>query len=222
MTKEEILQVCNWDLDKAKEMFNWLGIADDVPVCPILAGAVAPQPGMAHKSFVLFKDGSRSYEPVSTCLENIKGIFIWTAAGRYVGVFPKYKECQMLADGKERNWKAKELEEYEALQVTPEQAIIETRDLAKLRSEAALFVQEMVGKNGFIPEPLTLTSVMAQRDEINRFAKRICGADILEKQSAWSVVRSYTYRAWSFLGYSGYVYNYGLCYSGLTVPCVLA
>lgn len=227
MTREEIFKVCNYDLAKAKEADQWLNpepvqIQQPVVNTPVVGCGGVDLPDVCLK----LKDGSYVTDPADLKkkikLNQVDYIVVRNLAGRNIGIVPKYKQCQLLADGKEDDWKAKGIDrEVDALFVTPEQAQEMTQSLFDLDSEAAKFVRS-VRENAFIPDLCTLIAIEHLVDQINAFAARIDGADLLDgKTNAWSVVRYDAYSAWYFYGRGGYVSGYGLCYSYLAVPCVL-
>ena len=151
-------------------------------------------------------------------LDAIKGIAIPRIAGATILVYPKYKECELLAYERRNDWKEPEHTEIEALLEDTDKSKERTDALLELDSPAAKFVRD-IGKQYNIPSLLTAGTIKKYCREINTLAKQIEGADILPKGSyLLSCLRNNAYTAWRANGYYGFFSSSYMYYSNVVVP----
>lgn len=160
------------------------------------------------KAKIIFKEGREG----EMTIDAIKGIAIPRIDGAIILVYPKYKECELLAYERRYDWKEPEHTEIEALLEDTDKSKERTDALLKLDSPAAKFVRG-IGKQFNIPSLLTAGTIKKYCKEINTLAKQIEGADVLPEGSyLWSCLRYSASYAWYAYGGGGffcfsYMYN---------------
>ena len=157
-------------------------------------------------------------------LECIEGIEIDLLNGQKALIYPKYSNEELL-DPKDRDrWLDAGISETAALRLRDNQAA--TAALLEAKSPAARFVtkftSERFGRFG-LPTLLAAMEITEQEGEIDKLAREIDGADLLEdfSCSVWSCSRCGPYGGWNANGSNGYAGNYNLYASYLAVPLVL-
>ena len=215
MTKEEILNKCNFNLKQAQEIHSWLY----PEVAEKSETAVEELPDV----YLILRNNEKVFSPKDFKLEDIKCIAFKTLRGDYVGVYPKYKECTWLPN--DRECPLPKMSEVEALFMTPQQAVGNTFELAIRDSEAAQYVRDLVCNtkvDAFLPDLTTLISFYKHRSEINAFAEKISDTDQFDSGSnAWSSCRNDSDNAWGYNGSYGFCYSDYFCSSYLAIPCML-
>ena len=136
---------------------------------------------------------------------------------------PKYSNEELL-DPKDRDrWLDAGISEIAALRLMDNQAA--TAALLEAESPAARFVtkftSERFGRFG-LPTLLAAMEITEQEGEIDKLAREIDGADLLEdfSCSVWSCSRCGPYGGWRAVGAVGCA-AYSLYFSYLAVPLVL-
>ena len=169
---------------------------------------------------IIYKDGCDGQRR----LGSIEGIEIDLLNGQKALIYPKYSNEEFL-DLKDRDrWLDAGISEIAALRLRDNQAA--TAALLEAGSPAARFVtkftSERFGRFG-LPTLLAAMEITEQEGEIDKLAREIDGADLLEdfSCSVWSCFRCGPYGGWFAYGFNGYAYFYSLCYSNLAVPLVL-
>ena len=166
------------------------------------------------KAKIIFKEGRES----EMTIDAIKGIAIQRIDGATILVYPKYKECKLLAYERRHDWKEPEHTEIEALLEDTDKSKERTDALLELDSPAAKFVRS-IGEQFNIPSLLTAGTIKKHCKEINTLAEQIEGADILPRGSClWSCLRLNASYAWSAFGYLGFFYYYGMYSTCVVVP----
>lgn len=166
------------------------------------------------KAKIIFKEGREG----EMTIDAIKGIAIPRIDGATILVYPKYKECELLAYGRRYDWKEPEYTEIEALLEDTDKSKERTDALLELDSPAAKFVRG-IGKQFNIPSLLTAGTIKKYCKEINTLAKQIEGADVLPGGSGlWSCLRVYAYRACYAYGGYGFFGSYRMCGACVVVP----
>lgn len=169
---------------------------------------------------IIYKDGCEG----QSRLECIEGIEIDLLNGQKALIYPKYRNEELL-DPKDRDmWLDAGISETAALRLRDNQAA--TAALLEAESPAARFVtkftSERFGRFG-LPTLLAAMEITEQESEIDKLAREIDGADLLEdfSSSVWSCSRYNPSVGWYANGNNGYA-NYDiLYYSRLAVPLVL-
>ena len=169
---------------------------------------------------IIYKDGCESQNR----LECIEGIEIDLLNGQKALIYPKYRN-EALLDPKDRDrWLDAGISETAALRLRDNQAA--TAALLEAESPAARFVtkftSERFGRFG-LPTLLAAMEITEQEGEIDKLAREIDGADLLEdfSCSVWSCSRCGPYGGWCAVGAVGCA-GYGVLYgSNLAVPLVL-
>lgn len=156
-------------------------------------------------------------------LECIDGIEINMLNGQCALIYPKYAELPLLDKHRIDDWKAKTMTEIEALKV--EDSASATDELLALDSSAAKFVRQFksdVYGHFNLPTLLAAMEIAHQREDINKLAKTIEGAELLREGVSVSSCSRYdrNYR-WIAVGNNIYAVNYGLNNSVACVPLVL-
>ena len=161
-------------------------------------------------------------------LDEIEGIEVSLNDGHKALVYPKYAKCQMI-----RN--LFDLEDWNAVEMTKEEALSSSGDkendeLYRINSPAAKYVSQFLtsdfGKRN-IPTLAVAKAIVNQMTAIDTQAKKIEGADLLEKNllyscsNVWSCSRSgericYTAKSDGYILSQHVTITYNLC-----VPCVL-
>ena len=169
---------------------------------------------------IIYKDGCEGQNR----LECIEGIEIDLLNGQKALIYPKYSNEELL-DLKDRDrWLDAGISEIAALRLMDNQAA--TAALLEAESPAARFVtkftSERFGRFG-LPTLLAAMEITEQEGEIDKLAREIDGADLLEdfSCSVWSCSRCAPYGGWCANGNGGYAYSGNLFNSNLAVPLVL-
>lgn len=169
---------------------------------------------------IIYKDGCDGHRR----LESIEGIEIDLLNGQKALIYPKYSNEELL-DPKDRDrWLDAGISETAALRLRDNQAA--TAALLEAESPAARFVtkftSERFGRFG-LPTLLAAMEITEQEGEIDKLAREIDGADLLEdfSSSVWSCSRCNPNYGWIASGNSGYAYGYILDIRSVAAPLVL-
>lgn len=169
---------------------------------------------------IIYKKGKKG-KPRLECIE---GIEIDLLNGQCALIYPKYADAPLL--GKERidDWGEKPMTEIEALKV--ENSASATDELLALDSSAAKFVRQFksdVYGQFNLPTLLSAMELQDQKNDIDKLAETIDGADLLRdfNSGVWSCSRySSENYGWIAVDYVGFVYYY-LYSSYLVVPTIV-
>lgn len=169
---------------------------------------------------IIYKDGSEGQNR----LECIEGIEIDLLNGQKALIYPKYSNEELL-DPKDRDrWLDAGISETAALRLRDNQAA--TAALLEAESPAARFVtkfsSEKFGRFG-LPTLLAAMEITEQEGEIDKLAREIDGADLLEdfSSSVWSCSRCKPGFGWIASGSSGYAGGYYLNIRSVAAPLIL-
>lgn len=180
---------------------------------------------MSKKDFlimarIIYKNGCEGQNR----LECIEGIEIDLLNGQKALIYPKYSNKELL-DPKDRDrWLDAGISETAALRLRDNQAA--TAALLEAKSPAARFVtkftSERFGRFG-LPTLLAAMEITEQKGEIDKLAREIDGADLLEdfSSSVWSCSRCNPNYGWVAGGSSGYAYGYILDIRIVAAPLML-
>ena len=165
---------------------------------------------------IIYKEGLEDQNR----LECIEGIEIDLLNGQKALIYPKYSNKELL-DPKDRDrWLDAGISEIAALRLRDNQAA--TAALLEAESPAARFVtkftSERFGRFG-LPTLLAAMEITEQKGEIDKLAREIDGADLLEdfSSSVWSCSRCIPNYGWVAGGVGG-----GANGNYLDVRCVAA
>lgn len=157
-------------------------------------------------------------------LECIEGIEIDLLNGQKALIYPNYSNEELLDPKDMDRWLDAGISETAALRLRDNQAA--TAALLEAGSPAARFVtkftSERFGRFG-LPTLLAAMEITEQKGEIDKLAREIDGADLLEdfSSSVWSCSRCYPDYGWIASGSNGYA-NGGSLYSRyVAAPLVL-
>lgn len=152
---------------------------------------------------IIYKNGCEGQNR----LECIEGIEIDLLNGQKALIYPRYRD-EVLLDPKYRyRWLDAGISETAALRLRDNQAA--TAALLEAGSPAARFVtkftSERFGRFG-LPTLLAAMEITEQDGEINKLAREIYGADLLEdfSSSVWSCSRYNPDNGWVAYGNDGY------------------
>lgn len=160
------------------------------------------------------KDGCQGQAPT---INNIEGIVVPLPGGRQFKMIPKYLESCLLRRDKIAELKLKCYNEAEAIFNEDNKA--ETDEYLRLGSPAAEHVRSF---GCDLPTFEMAAAIIKFRPEINKAAKQIEGADILEiGSSVWTSCRYVTISAWIFGGNCGGASNYNFYRGYRAVPVAL-
>lgn len=169
---------------------------------------------------IIYKDGCEGQNR----LECIEGIEIDLLNGQKALIYPKYSNEELL-DPKDRDrWLDAGISETAALRLRDNQAA--TAALLEAESPAARFVtkftSEKFGRFG-LPTLLAAMEITEQEGEIDKLAREIDGADLLEdfSSSVWSCSRCKPGFGWIASGSSGYAGGYYLNIRSVAAPLIL-
>ena len=169
---------------------------------------------------IIYKDGCEGQNR----LECIEGIEIDLLNGQKALIYPKYCE-EALLDLKDRDrWHDAGISETAALRLRDNQAA--TAALLEAGSPAARFVtkftSERFGRFG-LPTLLAAMEITEQKCEIDKLAREIDGADLLDDFSSnvWSCSRCNTDGGWTSNGSIGYASGDYLNINYVAAPLVL-
>ena len=157
-------------------------------------------------------------------LECIEGIEIDLLNGQKALIYPKYSNEELL-DLKDRDrWLDAGISEIAALRLMDNQAA--TAALLEAESPAARFVtkftSERFGRFG-LPTLLAAMEITEQEGEIDKLAREIDGADLLEdfRCSVWSCSLFHPNYGWIAYGNYGYANGGSLCSRYVAAPLIL-
>ena len=169
---------------------------------------------------IIYKEGLEGQNR----LECIEGIEIDLLNGQKALIYPKYSNEELL-DPKDRDrWLDAEISEIAALRLMDNQAA--TAALLEAESPAARFVtkftSERFGRFG-LPTLLAAMEITEQEGEIDKLAREIDGADLLEdfSSSVWSCSRCFPGGGWVACGNGGCAGGYYLNVRYVAAPLVL-
>lgn len=169
---------------------------------------------------IIYKNGCEGQNR----LECIEGIEIDLLNGQKALIYPKYSKEALLDIKDWDRWLDAGISETAALRLRDNQAA--TAALLEAGSPAARFVtkftSERFGRFG-LPTLLAAMEITEQEGEIDKLAREIDGADLLEdfSSSVWSCSRCSPVNGWIAYGSFGYVGGDGLNYRGVAAPLVL-
>lgn len=157
-------------------------------------------------------------------LESIEGIEIDLLNGQKALIYPRYAEKWMLPGDKIASWDAKETYEVEALK--EKDNLLATEALLKCGSPAAEHVSNFRSDKHSIfglPTLLAALEIQNQKNDIDKLAAIIEGADLLEDFPGvvWSCSRCSESGGWVAGGCGGFAYGSSLYETGLAVPVIL-
>ena len=157
-------------------------------------------------------------------LKCIEGIEIELFNGQKALIYPKYAERQMLPDDKRASWDARSTSEIEALK--KEENLWATGALLKCGSPAAQFVSNFrTDKHGIfgLPTLLSALEIQDQKNDIDKLAETIEGADLLRDIPCviWSCSRFSESGSWVAGGCGGFAYGSSFDETILAVPVIL-
>ncbi len=169
---------------------------------------------------IIYKEGFEN----KNRLECIEGIEIDLLNGQKALIYPKYSNEELL-DPKDRDrWLDAGISETAALRLRDNQAA--TAALLEAESPAARFVtkftSEKFGRFG-LPTLLAAMEITEQEGEIDKLAREIDGADLLEdfSSSVWSCSRCKPGFGWIAYGSIGCAYSIILDIRSVAAPLVL-
>lgn len=152
---------------------------------------------------IIYKDGCEGQNR----LECIEGIEIDLLNGQKALIYPKYSNEELLGLKDRDRWLDAGISETAALRLRDNQAA--TAALLEAKSPAARFVtkftSERFGRFG-LPTLLAAMEITEQEGEIDKLAREIDGADLLEdfSSSVWSCSRCIPNYGWLAVGGGGY------------------
>lgn len=169
---------------------------------------------------IIYKDGCDGQKRI----ESIEGIEIDLLNGQKALIYPRYSNEELL-DPKDRDrWLDAGISETAALRLRDNQAA--TAALLEAESPAARFVtkftSERFGRFG-LPTLLAAMEITEQEGEIDKLAREIDGADLLEdfSSSVWSCSRYSPDVGWIAIGNYGYASGTILGSRYVAAPLVL-
>lgn len=169
---------------------------------------------------IIYKDGCEGQNR----LECIEGIEIDLLNGQKALIYPRYSKKALLDQKDRGRWPDAEISEITALRLRDNQAA--TAALLEAESPAARFVtkftSERFGRFG-LPTLLAAMEITEQEGEIDKLAREIDGADLLEdfSSSVWSCSRCKQGFGWIASGSSGCAYISILDIRNVAAPLVL-
>lgn len=169
---------------------------------------------------IIYKNGCEGQNR----LECIEGIEIDLLNGQKALIYPKYSNEVLLDQEDGHRWHDAKTSETAALRLRDNQAA--TAALLEAGSPAARFVtkytSERFGRFG-LPTLLAAMEITEQEGEIDKLAREIDGADLLEDFSCnfWSCSRFNQGNGWIAYGSIGCAYSSILDSSFLAVPLIL-
>lgn len=169
---------------------------------------------------IIYKNGCEGQNR----LKCIEGIEIDLLNGQKALIYPKYSKEALLDIKDWDRWLDAGISETAALRLRDNQAA--TAALLEAGSQAARFVtkftSERFGRFG-LPTLLAAMEITEQEGEIDKLAREIDGADLLEdfSSSVWSCSRYYPSYGWIANGSDGCARGSGLSYRYVAAPLVL-
>ena len=169
---------------------------------------------------IIYKEGLEGQNR----LESIEGIEIELLNGQKALIYPKYSEEVMLETGRIADCDIEAETEIKALK--REENFYATNSFHILGSPAARFVRQFSIENRFLfslPTLLAAMEIQDQKEDIDKLAKTIEGADLLRGFTSyvWSCSRRSEDSGWIALGSNGFANDDDLCISILAVPTIL-
>ena len=169
---------------------------------------------------IIYKEGCEGQNR----LESIEGIEIELLNGQKALIYPKYAEKVMLEKEEIQYYVEEYLTEIEALKKT--ENLSATGELFACHSPATEFVALFRSdKHGIfaLPTLLAAMEIQDQKEDIDKLAKTIEGADLLRDfdSSVWSCSRCSENYGWIAHGDVGFASGSVLYYSYLAVPTIL-
>lgn len=157
-------------------------------------------------------------------LECIEGIEIELLNGQKALIYPRYSKEVMLPKDKIEFWDAKENSEIEALK--KEDNLWATGALLRCGSPAAEYVSNFRSdKYGIfgLPTLLAALEIQNQKNDIDKLAETIEGADLLRDIPGiiWSCSRIRESGSWVAGGCGGFAYGSSFDETSLAVPVIL-
>lgn len=159
-------------------------------------------------------------------LESIEGIEIEMLNGQKALIYPKYAEKVMLETGRIADCDIEAETEIKALK--REENIYATNSFSILGSPAAKFVHQFTAVDRFLfglPTLLAAMEIQDQKNDIDKLAETIEGADLLRdftRCDVWSCSRFGNIGGWVAYGGSGFAGDCNnWCNSSLAVPTIL-
>ena len=168
---------------------------------------------------IIYKKGYDGHKPVT--LADIEGISLKLLNGETIVVFPRYKDAKFLEKEKLPLYVRKSISEIDSLYLTSTDATILTDELLSLESPAAKHVREQGAYD--LPTLLAVGEIVRQREEIDKLARTIEGADLFDDYAfdIWACCRGNAGCAWNAYGRGGFFSLNSMCYSYLAVPVAL-
>ena len=169
---------------------------------------------------IIYKEGLEGQNR----LECVEGVEIDLLNGQKALIYPKYSNEVLLDQEDGHRWHDAKTSETAALRLRNNQAA--TAALLEAGSQAARFVtkftSERFGRFG-LPTLLAAMEITEQEGEIDKLAREIDGADLLEDFSSnvWSCSRFNQCNGWIAYGNIGCAYSCILDNSFVAVPLVL-
>lgn len=169
---------------------------------------------------IIYKEGLEDQNR----LESIEGIEIELLNGQKALIYPKYAERALLESEKIKYYEQEPDTEIAALKET--ENLRATGELFACDSPAAEFVAQlrptMYGIFA-LPTLLAAMEIQDQKEDIDKLAKTIEGADLLRDfdSSVWSCSRCSENYGWIAHGNVGFASGSVLYYSYLAVPTIL-
>lgn len=169
---------------------------------------------------IIYKEGCEGQNR----LESIEGIEIELLNGQKALVYPKYAEKVMLETARIADCDIEAETEIKALK--REENTCATNSFCILGSPAAKFVHQFTAVDRFLfglPTLLAAMEIQDQKEDIDKLAETIEGADLLRDYTScvWSCSRCGEGLGWIAGGTYGFAGSGYLCNSGLAVPLVL-
>ena len=169
---------------------------------------------------IIYKNGHEG----ENRLESIDGIEIELLNGQKALIYPKYSEEVMLETGRMADCDIEAETEIKALK--REENFYATNSFHILGSPAARFVRQYSVGNRFLfslPTLLAAMEILDQKNDIDKLAKTIKGADLFRDFTSfvWSCSRYDNDNGWIAYGGSGFTCDGVLCNSYLAVPTIL-
>lgn len=169
---------------------------------------------------IIYKDGCDGQRR----LGSIEGVEIDLLNGQKALIYPRYSNEELL-DPKDRDrWLDAGISVMRALRLRDNQAA--TAALLKAGSPAARFATKFTSKKFGrfgLPTLLAAMEITEQEGEIDKLAREIDGADLLEdfSSSVWSCSRYDPSSGWFASGGNGCAYGGYLSHRGVAAPLVL-
>lgn len=169
---------------------------------------------------IIYKNGHEG----ENRLESIEGIEIELLNGQKALIYPKYAEKVMLKTDRIADCDIEAETEIKALK--REENTYATNSFDILGSPAAKFVHQFTAVDRFLfglPTLLAAMEIQDQKEDIDKLAETIEGADLLRNftYDAWSCSRYNDNLGWLAVGCFGFADKNYLCGSGLAVPTIL-